>query len=256
MLRQWLQARGFGPFGILLWSASLSAWVIIVAGEPFHFAMPILCGGSRDSAIGKGVYLLDLSVRAIGWPVLAGEIALMVVAMMAPSLAGPFLHLWYRSLSRHRWRSMAFFIVGYLSTWMAAYALMVVAAFFLHALAGSALVAGLAAVLACVAWQISPTRMLCLARCHLRPRLSIFGLAALTDPLFFGITLATWCITTCWALMLLPLCISDARLPLMAAGTLLVVSERTGQRGIGRWGPLMRPLSRRDHSAAKRVVLI
>jgi predicted metal-binding membrane protein len=251
MLRQWLQAHGFGPLGLLLWSISLGAWVMIVAGDPFNFPVPILCGGSLDSAITKGAHLLDFSVRTVGWTAIVGEIALMVVAMMAPGLAGPLLHLWYRSLSRHRWRAIVIFTVGYLSTWMIACALLIAAAYLLHALAGSSLIAGLVVVLAGVAWQISPPRTLCLARCHLRPRLSIFGLAALADPLFFGITLAIWCVATCWALMLLPLCISDAHFPLMAAGTLLVASERTGQRMIDPSGLLTRAWTRR---LAVRVV--
>jgi predicted metal-binding membrane protein len=240
MLRQWLQARGFGPLGLLLWSVSLCAWLLIVGGDRLHVVLPLLCGGPSNATIPQGVFALDFAIQTVGWPALAGGSVLMVVAMMAPALAGPFLHLWYRSLSRHRWRAILLFIAGYLSIWTVVCVFLILTAYLLHGSTGSELGAGLVVAATGLAWQVSPARARCLARCHLRPRLSIFGVAAFTDPLLFGLTLACWCVATCWALMLLPLCLADAHLPLMAAGALLVAIERTKQSRPGRSGLVFR----------------
>jgi len=181
MLRQWLQARGFGPLGLLLWSVSLCAWLLIVGGDRLHVVLPLLCGGPSNATIPQGVFALDFAIQTVGWPALAGGSVLMVVAMMAPALAGPFLHLWYRSLSRHRWRAILLFIAGYLSIWTVVCVFLILTAYLLHGSTGSELGAGLVVAATGLAWQVSPARARCLARCHLRPRLSIFGVAAFTD---------------------------------------------------------------------------
>ncbi|MEO5757131.1 MAG: DUF2182 domain-containing protein [Mesorhizobium sp.] len=200
---------------------------MIVGGDRLHVALPQLCGGPSEP---QGLYALEFTIQTIGWPALSGGAALMVVAMMAPALAGPLLHLWYRSLSRHRWRAILLFITGYVAIWTIACLLLILTAYVLHGSTGSEIAASLVVASAGLAWQLSPARARCLARCHLRPRLSIFGAAAFTDPLLFGLTLACWCVATCWALMLLPLCLPGAHLPLMAGGALLVAIERTTQR--------------------------
>jgi predicted metal-binding membrane protein len=254
MPTQWLQSRGFGPLGLLLWGVSLSGWGMILAGDGLHLGLPAICGGGPNSALAEAAYSLDFTIRTIGGPALASGIALMVIAMMAPALAGPVLHLWYRSLSRHRWRAIALFSVSYLVTWMIACACLMAAAMVLHALLRNALAVGSVVGVAGLVWQICPARARCLARCHLRPRLSIFGVAALADPLAFGITLAGWCIATCWALMLLPLCLGEAQLPLMAAGTLVVASERFAPQRPDRSGVLRRLARLADLSAVQAVV--
>lgn len=154
-----------------------------------------------------------------------GQSAVMVVAMMAPALAGPYLHLWFRSLSRHRWRALTLFSLAYLFVWTAAAVLLSkVATLLLAAHAGPSTLILVTTTL--LTWQLSPTRLRCLARCHLRPRISVFGPAALIDPLRFGVTMALWCVASCWALMGLPHLWPQAELPLLALATIIIARER------------------------------
>jgi predicted metal-binding membrane protein len=230
MLAQRLQALGLGPLGLLLWGVSLGAMAMIMGQGGSHVSLPVICRVAASPAIEEAANALDFTVHTVSLPAVLTGAVLMVAAMMTPALAGPLLHLWYRSLSRHRWRAIALFVTGYLAIWTMAFALLIATSIVLLSLAPSTLAVGLVVGLVGLAWHFSAARSVCLARCHSRPRLSIFGMAAVADPLLYGFTHGTWCVTTCWAVMLLPLCLSEAHMPIMAAGAMLVASERLGQR--------------------------
>ncbi|MDB5721828.1 MAG: hypothetical protein JWP15_2446 [Alphaproteobacteria bacterium] len=152
----------------------------------------------------------------------------MVAAMMAPALAAPLSHLWLGSPARYRWRAISLFGLGYFAVWLLALSVMFAAAALLVAAAGSVRPAGVTIAALGIAWQASPLRSACLARCHLRPQLSSFGAAALGDSLRFGAVQACWCVTTCWALMTLPMLWPGEHGPLSAAATLFIAIERAG----------------------------
>jgi predicted metal-binding membrane protein len=233
MLKEALQERGFGPFGLLLWSVSLSAFIILAGGEGLSLALPMICG---SASIDGSTSIVAFTLQTVGWPTLAANLALMIIAMMMPGLAGPLLRIWYRSLTRHRWRGILLFLLGYILTWLAACCLLLALVIVLETLVRPSALVGWGVVAAGFGWQFLPLRARCLARCHIRPRLSIFGLPALLDPIAFGVTHAGWCITTCWALMLIPLFFSDLHLELMAAAALLIANERFSSHGRKRVG--------------------
>jgi predicted metal-binding membrane protein len=155
---------------------------------------------------------------------LAADWALMVAAMMAPLLFAPLRHVGDRSFARRRARATLLFVAGYAAAWMMAG--MVLQAIALVALwAMPAAPIGLAAA-AAMAWQVSPAKQWCLNRCHRRPQLAAFGVAADVDALSFGLTNGAACVGTCWALMLLMLLMASGHFAAMLAVTLFVLAER------------------------------
>jgi predicted metal-binding membrane protein len=161
---------------------------------------------------------------------------IMLVAMMSPLLAAPFRYLWVRSLARRRWLAIILFLIAYISIWIIAGIVLMLAALLLQIMAGEKwLVApGIALVLA-VLWQSSPWKQVCLNRCHWQPRLCAFGLAAVRDCLYYGAVKGFWCVGACWALMLFPLTAVHAHLALMAVTALIIIIERYRPARPARW---------------------
>jgi predicted metal-binding membrane protein len=77
-----------------------------------------------------------------------------------------------------------------------------------------------------VAWQVSPAKQWCLNRCHRRPQLAAFGVAADRDAFNFGLTNGALCAGACWTLMLPMLLAAGGQLFAMIAVTLFVFAER------------------------------
>lgn len=254
MLKEALQERGFGPLGLILWSVSLSAFIAMAAGEGLSLNVPLICGAAT---IDGSAFTIASTFQTVGLPTLAANLLLMIIAMMTPGLSGPLLHIWHRSLTRHRWRGILLFSTGYVLAWLVACCLLLVLMLVLEMLVRPSSRGAWGVVAAGFGWQILPLRARCLARCHLRPRLSIFGLPALLDPLAFGVSHAGWCITTCWALMLIPLFFSDVHLALMAAAALLIANERFSshrRKRVGIIGNIARHVARWRNPAALGLI--
>jgi predicted metal-binding membrane protein len=213
----------------VLSSVSISAWLVMLYAGQLHLPNPGFCGNAAGVFDRSGSFAATLAVAFADWPALLVSWMLMIAAMMTPTLAGPLLHLWHRSLARHRWRAIALFVGAYLGVWLTACAALVLSAKLLESLLRSPTVAGCLVAASGLAWQLSPARRKCLQRCHDRPRLSIFGAKAFSDPAWFGMTAAFWCVTTCWALMMLPFFWPALHLPLMAGATLIIVFERLSE---------------------------
>ncbi|PMX03167.1 hypothetical protein C1X59_05975 [Pseudomonas sp. FW215-R2] len=226
-----LREAGLDPLACTLWSISLVAFSVIALSDNVHAELMLLCRSNPGPVFAESLSYLHFYYSTLDLAAFAAGMTLMLVAMMTPALAGPALHLWFRSLSRHRWRAIVLFLLGYFCVWLAACALLFVIALLLVSLTDSELVAGAMAVVGWLIWQLSVMRSRCLARCHQQPRLSVFGMAALVDPLCFGVTHGFWCVTTCWALMLIPLCLPYAHLPVMLGGAVLIAYERASTNG-------------------------
>jgi predicted metal-binding membrane protein len=147
---------------------------------------------------------------------------------MLPVLAAPLRHVRDRSLARRRGRAMLLFVLGYFAVWMAAGALLQGLALTARSLVPLPLAGfGLAfAIAIAIIWQVSPAKQWCLNRCHRRPQLAAFGLAADRDAFNFGLTSGASCTGACWALMLMMLLAGEGQLLAMIAVTLLVFAER------------------------------
>lgn len=194
--------------GLPLLAASLVGWALLLA-----WGGPGADGHSHHGMPGRGVS------AAAAW-------LLMLAAMMPPLVSGAVHHLWTRSLKRRRWRAIILFAGGYAFVWMMAGWLLVAVATRLAPAAGPAWHAPAAAVLLAVLWQTTPAKQRCLNRCHARPPLSAFGLAADRDAVTYGLATGGWCLGSCWALMLVPLMMGGAHAVAMAAVTATALVER------------------------------
>lgn len=164
---------------------------------------------------------------------LAAHAVLMFAAMMVPLSGAPVRHVRHRSFASRRGRAVALFMVGYALPWIAATAvLLVAAAWIVSARSAAVLALAVAGVAVC---QASPLKQRFLNRCHGHPALAAFGVRADLGALRFGASHAAWCIGSCAALMLLPMLSARGHLPLMAGVTLWLAGERLEKPRPPRW---------------------
>jgi hypothetical protein len=144
----------------------------------------------------------------------------MAVAMMLPLARPQVRWLAFRSLPRHRHRSVAAFSLAYVLVWTAAGAVAIAA---LRPVHGAALAVAAALALAAL-WHRAPLRRRLLMRCGVRRVPSVAGWRARVDWLRTGAGAGARCVATCGPLML-PMAV--AHQPALAVGAALVVaSER------------------------------
>lgn len=163
-----------------------------------------------------------LSSLAVGW-------ALMLAAMMLPTLIAPIRHVLERSFRRRRVRSVTLFMLGYAAIWMVAGVGLLAVKMLLDLLSPPSYLPAIGVGIIAFVWQCSPTKQRCLNRGHNHHELAAFGFAADLDSLRFGIMHGVWCVGSCWALMLVPMMLSQGHLAAMAAVTLVMISERFEQ---------------------------
>jgi predicted metal-binding membrane protein len=167
---------------------------------------------------------------------LAAHAVLMFAAMMLPLSGAPVRHVRDRSFASRRGRAVALFLAAYALPWIAATAVLLLAAAWIAAAHSPAVLAlAVAGVAVC---QASPLKQRFLNRCHGHPALAAFGVRADLDVLRFGLSHAAWCIGSCLALMLLPMLVASghsAHLALMAGVTLWLAGERLEKPMPPRW---------------------
>jgi predicted metal-binding membrane protein len=201
----------------------LIAWAMLAFGSSV-LALPVLC-----SAEGWGAMPLSASfdlarVSNAFWPLALGW-ALMVVAMMLPLAIAPLHHVRERSFARRQVRATLLFVAGFITLWMMAGLILAVVAWMLRWATPNSLAGiGLSVAIALV-WQVSPAKQWCLNRCHQKPPLSAFGLAADLDAARFGAMNGAACAGACWALMLPMLLIGQGQLAAMIAVMLFSIAE-------------------------------
>ncbi|HEV2693514.1 MAG TPA: DUF2182 domain-containing protein [Verrucomicrobiae bacterium] len=200
--------------GVLL--VSLLAWVLLLAGHDGSCCSPAGNGGTSWQML----LASDTPAALIkGW-------ALMLVAMMAPTLVLPVYFIRLTSFAGSCLRLTALFVAGYGAVWLSAGGLfmaveLVAKQLFPHSWWPAMLVA-----LTALMWQASPCKQICLNRCHNHRPLAAFGFAADRDALRMGLTHGIWCIGSCWAIMLLPMLLPGGHGFGMVGVTLLMFCER------------------------------
>jgi len=207
---------------VALIATSLGAWSVLALGRG-EFTPVVLC--SAGGAWASLSVSLDLALLFDSPSKLAGDRALMIVAMMSPLVIAPLGHVRDRSFARRRARAAFLFLAGYAAVWMAAGLALQAIALAARAAAPAPLCLALAAM-AAIVWQVSPAKQWCLNRCHRRPQLSAFGAPADRDAFLFGLTNGGACAGACWALMLLPLFAGPVHLAAMLAVTFFICAER------------------------------
>jgi predicted metal-binding membrane protein len=180
---------------------------------------PVMDSGASAVSFQMMLEMNPISSLMAGW-------ALMLVAMMAPTLITPIHHVRERSFKRRRVRSVTLFLVGYAAIWMAAGAVLIAAMLMLNLLLPQSYLPAIAVGIIAFVWQCSPVKQRCLNRNHNHRELAAFGGAADADALRFGVAHGVWCVGSCWALMLFPMLLSQGHFAAMALVTYVMISER------------------------------
>lgn len=217
------RARARLNITILLISAIMWMMLLINPGSIMTLAhCPVSDSGASLASFQMMLAMNPPSSMMAGW-------ALMLVAMMSPTLIAPVRHVIERSFRRRRARSVAFFVVGYAAIWMAAGVVLLAAVLMLNLLVPQSYLPAVGVGIIALVWQCSPIKQRCLNRGHNHRELAAFGIAADLDALRFGVTHGVWCVVSCWALMLFPMLLAQGHFAAMALVTYLMTSERLEQ---------------------------
>jgi predicted metal-binding membrane protein len=166
----------------------------------------------------------------------------MMAAMMLPAIA-PVAILWTRSISRTpslpaRALRLGLFAGGYLLVWSAAgalaFGLMWPVERGMDAGLYSARAVAIVVFAAAGAYQLSPLREACLAKC--RSPLTLLGIATSGSPLLrdlrAGALNGAWCLACCWALMAVLALVGLMNVAAMVLLAVLIFVEKTTAFGV------------------------
>lgn len=216
---------------ILILLLSAITWVMLLVNPGSIMTLahcPVTDSGASLASLQMMLAMNPVSSLLAGW-------ALMLVAMMAPTLLSPIHHVRERSFKRRRVRSVALFVAGYAAVWMAAGVVLTAALLLLNLLAPQSYLPAVVVGVFALVWQCSPVKQRCLNRNHNHSELAAFGAAADWDALCFGLTHGVWCVGSCWALMLFPMLLQRGHFAAMAAMTFVMVSERLEKPRLPSW---------------------
>ncbi len=226
---------------VLLMSAITWMMLLVNPGSIMTLAhCPVTDSGASPVSFHMLLEMNPISSLMAGW-------ALMLVAMMSPTLIAPIRHIRERSFKRRRVRSGTLFVIGYAAIWMAAGGVLIAAMLMLSLLAPQSYLPAVVVGVIAFVWQCSPIKQRCLNRGHNHSELAAFGIAADLDALRFGITHGVWCVGSCWALMLLPMLLLEGHFAAMAVVSFVMISERLEQP---------KPLSWRLRSPSKLMRIV
>lgn len=203
----------------------------------------------------SGTSMIVLLVSLVAWSVLAcnpmglrhhpislasqlATWAVMVVAMMSPTLILPIQQICVRSFRHLRAPLVVLFSLAYGCVWVSTGVLLLAAA---PALVDTAtqrlapLFALAIAIALVLLWQCSPLKQLCLNHVHGSIDVEAFGCAAAISAVRQGLRHGLWCVLSCWPLMLLALLIPRGHLGVMALAMLVVVGESLDLPKQPRW---------------------
>ena len=208
--------RQLTPPASLLLVAAAGAWVGVVLVARDMGSMPGTMG------LGAGSF-------AAVW-------ALMMAAMMLPS-AAPFASLYSRTFTDGRSSRLGAFASGYLIVWtlaaLPAYGLAWLAGRLAGGHPAAATAAAVAIFAACGAYQLTPVKDRCLARCRspLGFMLKLGAYRGRTRDLRAGLYHGTFCLACCWALMAVLVAFGLMNVIAMVVLAGAVLAEKTWARG-------------------------
>lgn len=224
--------KGLGqPAFLLTVLPALVAWCLIgfVAARGIDLQLCLTGSGHVLAGIGTSVKAawawMNPAQMALEW-------AVMVAAMMLPTLIPPLSHICARSYRERRLRASLLFVVIFMGIWMGAGVVAALILVPLRAVLGQVGLLGYGAGIGCLiaaAWQLSPAKAWAARRCHMRPALAATGWAADRAVAAYGIRHALRCIASCFMLMVPPM-LGPHSLLVMAVIALILLRERAMPR--------------------------
>jgi predicted metal-binding membrane protein len=179
---------------------------------------PVICGGGLLDVLAAGA----LGPMDVLWQT-ASAWLLMLIVTTPLLLIAPVRYLWDCCFADRRALMISLFAVGYVAVWMGACVPMLLAS---QAIKGGLFGPVVIVSVLVVVWQVSPAKQACLNRCHRRPSLAAFGVAAARDAVTYGARIGAWCVGACWPLMLVPLVLERNGSGVMAVVALFLAAER------------------------------
>jgi predicted metal-binding membrane protein len=161
---------------------------------------------------------------------------LMMAAMMLPSVT-PVATLYARTVQGNRTARIAGLVAGYLAVWalagLPAYGLAWLAGWLAGRHPSGAQGAAVAVFALCGAYQLSPLKDRCLARCRspLGLLLHYGSYRGRLRDLRVGVHHGGYCLGCCWALMLILVAVGVMNVAAMVGLAALVLTEKTWRRG-------------------------
>ncbi|MGY3439912.1 copper chaperone [Marinovum sp. KMM 9879] len=225
--RAWLRAAT--PLAVL----SVPSWAVLGLGSD-AMVLPALCSSgllwSVPAPETYAFFFTYVSPMALilGW-------AIMVAAMMVPTLLGPLGYLRLRTFAPLRVRAEVLALLGYAAVWMLAGVGLLGLALTLRLAAGDSLWPLTAALALALIWQASPWKQRALNLCHRQSPLAAFAPALWRDSLRLGLVAGGSCLASCWALMLTALLLPAYHLEAMIALSLWIWAERLDPPRPARW---------------------
>lgn len=199
---------------------SVSAWLLLLfpfANYSQQTAFSNLCG--------NGIVSLKLLLKLYGPLPLLWEWAIMLIAMMTPTLIPPLYHVQERSFKSRQVLHITLFLCGYLSIWVFSGIIILTCAVLGNQYFGQGIMLSLTA-LAAALWQCTPIKQISLNRSHNHQALKAYGWGATGSVFMFGLKHGIWCVVSCGLLMMLPFFITTGHLATMAILSIFMVSER------------------------------
>jgi predicted metal-binding membrane protein len=246
-----LSSRERARINIPILLVSVLSWMVLVVNPRSIMTLahcPITDSGASSASFRMLLTMNPLSSLIAGW-------AVMLVAMMSPTLIAPIGHIVKRSFKHRRLWSVALFTLGYAAIWLAAGGVLLAVRLMLSLLVPLSFAPAIVVGIVVFVWQCSPFKQRCLNRNHNHRELAAFGFAADLDVLRFGVTHGLWCVGSCWALMLFPMLLPEGHLVAMALVTFLMISERLEQPRRLSWGLRLRGKLMRIVVAQTRIRL-
>lgn len=152
---------------------------------------------------------------------------LMLISMMLPLHADAIINIWMKNFPKKRYLSIISFLLGYILIWsfvgVVSYAVME----YLKILTlGNEGISLFVIIGFTIIWQASPWKQRSLNRCAFIPVIRPFGVKAYIDSFKYGIQKASWCVGSCWALMLLSLFFMEKTMWIMPVFTVIMFMEQ------------------------------
>jgi predicted metal-binding membrane protein len=204
---------------------SAGAWAMLIAREPMTRMLPLCLPTSINPAVRlvedfKVAWQTGAICDALtGWFVMS-------LAMMPPLAVGLIRHVSIRTFAARRGRAIVEFIAAGLIPWfivgVVALPLLISASMWVQSRSLTATVGFVIAAL----WQLTPMKSFALRRCHRTFPLAPAGWQADRDCLRYGFVHGTYCVGSCWAMMLAAMLAAPAWLAMLLMQTIALEERR------------------------------
>lgn len=210
--------------------AGLAGWTGLSL-QPFYQGLAATCGEVSLWVLWQ-VTRQTIDPKLIAGLVLWG--ASMLLAMMAPGLFRPVAFIISQSLPRRAVTLIFAFFMAYTIVWLPGVAILLLGSGAALEGLGRGSSTMLLSLLVWYGWTCTPIHQLALNRGHVLCPLRSFS-GALPDVFRLGVQHGSWCIVSCWPLMLIPMLSTGLSGPLMLACSVAGALMRALPRRTVRW---------------------